>query len=723
MLAPHSNGRCTKANTVTASVEYSTILLNDSRAYNTLNAAPCRDKVLLQKAGGTQGHSIHSNSADMSSSSSLSSSSPSKSVANTSTTAVSEFHGYQPQHSQIKSDSVRIRGGTGPSTEEDAGNRRDALSRRTPSHGRKDFKHVDSSQKDSTKYCWDRNGHRCREDDRDGLQGPESSKRDSLRGPTRSVEPEMSTHPVLTSHTPPYSSSSISLQSRPYQQNPNAMKESDNSAPSSWLHAIRSIRQSVDGIGAPEGSYSGPSVGSMCSRDRGATTPYTSTISTIDLGSSMGSLRGVFGVSGQTESGSSSRTSHGTISHSDTGGHLSKSLQAQNSHNTHTNDYQQLRRNHHTQAVHASTASFRHSQSRREDVHADTRDSLSRSVSIENVTMNGLNWFGDVSSALASHSTTDRFSVVLPSNEILTLDGKGRAMFCGVIKDKNGRSLPCRLFSDIRSPHKVTLGKLDEGMLQEYRSLWATGKQCEGDDDDDDEDGMDTDNDDDTGSESDSNNIYEKHDRLLKSTRSTTDTGVESISVQGSESTAKETKSPYSEFDSFYNCDSGDESDVVSRTEAPLKIPAPPKKQPLITSKQKRLTRANMRATKSATLLRNVETSRLFSDELLLRSYSVTTHALGGLSASSLQHSISHDVRSSLSSPGSLSRSLSGDPRTGSQTLPSLPSALVALYGRGAETFENHRRTAPRVIMYVPATVQSSSSDPAQGTILPHCSF
>ena len=720
MLASHSKGRCTEANTVTASVEYSTILLNDSRAYNSLKAAPCRDKVLVHKPGGPEGNSIHSNSADMSSSSSLSSSSPSKSVANTSTTAVSEFHGYQPQNSQVKSDSVRIRGGTGPSTEEDAGSRRDTLSRRTPSHGRKDFKHVDSSQKDSTKYYWDRNGHRCREDDREGLQGPESSKRDSLRGPTRSVEPEMSSHPVLTSHTPPYSSSSISQQSRPHQQNCNAMRESDNSAPSSWLHAIRTIRQSVDGSGAPEGSYSEPSVGSMCSRDRSAAAPYTST---IDLGSSMGSLRGAFSVSGQTESGSSSRTSHGTISHRDTGGHARKSLQAENLHNTQTKDYQQLRRNHHTQAVHASTASFRHSQSKREDVHTDTRDSLSRSVSIENVTMNGLNWFGDVSSALGSHVTTDRFSVLLPSNEILTLDGKCRAMFCGVIKDKNGRSLPCRLFSDIRSPNKVTLGKLDEGMLQEYRSLWATGKECEDDDDDDDVDGMDTDNDDDTGSESDRNDIYEKHDRLLKSTSSTTDTGVESFSMQGSESTAKEIKSPYSEFDSFYNCDSGDESEVVSRTEAPLKTPAPPQKQPLITSKQKRLTRADMRATKAAMLLRNIETSRLFSDELLLRSYSVTTHALGGLSASSFQHSISHDARSSLSSPGSLSRSPSGDSRTGSQTLPPLPSALVALYGRGAETFENHRRTAPRVIMYVPATVQSSFSDPAQGTILPSCSF
>ena len=720
MLTTHSSGRYTKANTVTASVEYSTILLNDSRAYNSLNAAPCREKELVQKPGGPEGHSIHSNSADMSSSSSLSSSSPSKSVANTSMTVVSEFHGYQPQHNQTTSDGVRIRGGTGPSTEDDAGNRRDTLNRRTPSHGRRDFKHVDSSQKDSIKCYWDRNGHRCREDDRAGLQDPESSKRDSLRGPTRSVEPEMSSHPVLTSHTPPYSSSSISQQSRSHQQMPNAMRESDNSAPSSWLHAIRSIRQSVDGNAAPEGSYSGPSVGSMCSRDRGAATPYTST---IDLGSSMGSLRGAFSLSGQTESGSSSRTSQGTISHSDR--HPSKSLQAQNLHNVHANDYQLLRRNHYTQAIHASTASFRHSQSKRENVHKDTRDSLSRSVSIENVTMNGLNWFGDVSSALAMHSTTDRFSLVLPSNEILTLDGKGRAMFCGVIKDKNGRSLPCRLFSDIRSPNKVTLGKLDEGMIQEYRNLWASGKQCEDDDDDDDEDddGMDTDNDNDTGSESDDNDIYEKHDRLLTSTSSTADTGVESISVQGSESTGKETKSPYSEFDSFYNCDSGDESVVVSRTEAPSTTQASPKKQPLITSKQKGLTRANMRATKSATLQRNVETSRLFSDELLLRSYSVTTHALGGLSASSLHHSISHDASSSLSSSGPLSRSLSADPRTGSQTLPPLPSALVALYGRGAETFENHRRTTPRVIMYVPATVKSSFSDPAQGTILPSCSF
>ena len=699
-LTQHANGRPTKTDKVIECGEHSTVLMNDSRARNTLNAVPYRDKMILQKPERQREvDSIHSNSADLSSSSSLSSSSPSKSLANTSTTAVSEFHVYQPQYQKSVIGSVRIRGGTSPSTEEDAGNRRDTLSRRSTVtvHGKKDPRQVDPSDKVTTKYYWDRNGRRCIEDERDVPRGPDGGKRNLLRGPTLSVEPEIFSPPVNFTQTPQHS---LSVNS---QRSFNAMRESDNNPPSSWLHAIRSIRESVDGVGGIRGSYVAPVTDSTNLRDRSATAAYTAT---AEMSSSVSSLRGVFDVSGQTESSSSSRTSHGTISRSDASGYHT------NSHSplTHPSEYQHLRKSHHTQVTHASTASFRHSHTKGGDLHAHANDSLSKSVSVQNVIMNGLNWFGDVSTTPRTRSTTDRFSIVLPSNEILTLDANGRAMFCGVIKDKNGRSLPCRLISHISSHNKVTLGKLDEVMLQEYRSLWASGKDHE------DEDDSDTDHDTESGSDYD--DIYEKHDKLLNSTSSAVNGRVESVSVQQSESTGKELKSPYSEFDSFYNCDSGDEKEAVCVKAVPLRDldPSPPKRQPTTASKQKKQQKVNKRATKSDTLLRNVESSRLFSDELLLRSYSVTPHALGAIAGSSLYGSISHDSRSSISSSAILGRSMSGDSRTGTQTLPPLPSALMALYSRGAEIFENIRRTAPRVIMYVPATVQPSSSDPVQGT-------
>lgn len=703
-LTQHANGRPTKTDKVIESGEYSTVLMNDSRAHNTLNAVPCRDKIILQKPGRQRElDSVHSNSADLSSSSSLSSSSPSKSLANTSTTAVSEFHGYQPQHQKTVIDSVRIRGGTSPSSEEDAGNCRDTFGRRTTVHGIKVLGEVESSVKVSPKYYWDRNGRRCKEDEGAVPQCPGGSKRNLLRGPTLSIEPEIFLQHVHLSHTPQHSLSVKSQQDVCHQENFNAMRESDTNPPSSWLHAIRSIRESVDGVGCIRGSYVAPVTDSTHRRDRSTTAAYTTR---AEMGSSVSSLRGVFDVSGHTESSSSSRTSHGTISRSDASGYQTTS----HSHSTYPSEYPHLRKSHHTQVTHASTASFRHSHTKRDDVHAHANDSLSKSVSIENVTINGLNWFGDVSSTPRTRSTTDRFSIVLPSNEILTLDGNGRAMFCGVIKDKNGRSLPCRLISHISSHNKVTLGKLDEAMLQEYRSMWAFGKNHE------DEDDSDTDHD--TDSESDYDDIYEKHDKLLNSASGAVDGRVESVSVQEINSTGKELKSPYSEFDSFYNCDSGDENEAVCVKVAPLKDlnPFPHKKQPTTSSKQKKEQKVSKRATKSEVLLRNVESSRLFSDELLLRSYSVTTHALGAIAGPSLCGSISQDSRSSVSSSAMLGRSMSGDSRTGSQTLPPLPSALMALYSRGAEIFENIRRTAPRVIMYVPATVQPSSSNPVRGT-------
>jgi hypothetical protein len=316
--------------------------------------------------------------------------------------------------------------------------------------------------------------------------------------------------------------------------------------------------------------------------------------------------------------------------------------------------------------------------------------SVSRSISIENCAMNGSNWFGEASTSASTRPLLKQFCFVCPNTAVLVLNGEGMAMYCGIIKDKAGRSLPCRLYSSSRTPNVVTLGKLDEGMLNELQTIWTAqnhGNFSDSDSESECEDDI----------ESVDEAFMEKHESNLCAAISSMLHETNSVP----ESAVMKEASQYSEFDSFYNYDSDEDRKKEEAKAEVAKRPPPP--TPAVAKRMERDSRSQKKETSSAAMLKAVRCLRLFSDELLLRSYSVGATAATSFPLSTLNSSADFSMRTSTE------RRLSA--------LPPLPAALVALYGRAAEVFESVRRRVPRIIMYIPAAAVAPTVDPVTGIL------
>lgn len=319
--------------------------------------------------------------------------------------------------------------------------------------------------------------------------------------------------------------------------------------------------------------------------------------------------------------------------------------------------------------------------------------SVSRSISIENCAMNGSNWFGEASSSASSRPVLKQFCFVSPNTAVLVLNEEGMAMYCGIIKDKAGRSLPCRLYSSSRTPNVVTLGKLDEGMLKELQTIWTAQNHGNFSDSDSDSDN-DNENENDTESVDDA--FLEKHENILCASISS----ISRVTKTVQDSAVKKEASQYSEFDSFYNYDS-DEEGKKQQTKREVVKEEPELYQAAVKRNEKVL-KSQKKETSSAAMLKAVRGLRLFSDELLLRSYSVSVSATAAsFPPSTLKCSVDYSVRTSTDRRKS--------------ELPPLPTALLSLYGRAAEVFESVRRRVPRIIMYIPAAEVLHPFDPVTG--------
>lgn len=679
------------------SSDISTVDLNESRAPRGSTALSSNSKWRPRSSSSSDRGDLNTLCSDSSSSTSASSalscSSPAKSIATSGTTVVSEYRASSTGPSKVAQGRNRL--GTSPGVEKEfVGRNLSAGSLAARCH--------DHSGKLTGNYVWDRNGHRRREDAKDLVIKSSGSKREALRGPTLSAEPEMSLQPPtvlpLAPPTAPSSSSghspasaarlgmsksSSTLESssissgfdRHQQHNASRCSGDTGIAPTSWLRAIRSIRQSV-----------GDSTG-VTSSEAGASSSHShrsplSYAMRIDVGGSTGSLRGVLSVAGQIGG------SHGRSS--------GKGLSDGSHHRPHQfQNRPDLPQQHGW--TEQCTDSYGRSAARNTlsllPQQADTtqpygpRDSLSKSISIENCTMNGPNWFGESSSSASARPPLKQFCFVCPHTAVLVLNEEGMAMYCGIIKDKAGRSLPCRLYSSSRTPNVVTLGKLDEGMLEELKTIWTAQNHGHFSDSDSDSDGE-------SDIESVDEDFFESHRRVLND--STSSISSEAKTVQAS--VAKKEASQYSEFESFYNYES-DEDEKMEDTSAEDAKKVSEVSQPAV----KRRGKSQKKETSSAAMLHAVRGLRLFSDELLLRSYSVSVATSSFSSSSSTRDDCSMD-----STRTSMDRRLS--------LLPPLPAALTALYSKAAEVFEGVRRRVPRIIMYVPAADVAPSVDPATGT-------
>jgi hypothetical protein len=580
----------------------------------------------------------------------------------------------------------RSRAGTSPGVEKEfSGRIQSAAGHATRSD--------DRSSKYTGRYVYGRDGHRRREDEKDSVIINGALRREALRGPTLSAEPEMSPqsppifHPPLPS-APSSSSvfsptvpalsplkSSLSLESSSitpgssHQQHRVSRCNGDTeSAPTSWLQAVRSIRQSVDSSGVP--SSEGNRVSSHSSPLHAMR---------IDVGGSMGSLRGVLNVAGQIGGSYGQPTANGFSD-----GINRRSYQYQDRQAPQQQQERWRERGSDTYRGEVKTAPLPLPPSSQ---LKSMRDSVSRSISIENCAMNGSNWFGEASTSASTRPLLKQFCFVCPNTAVLVLNEEGMAMYCGIIKDKSGRSLPCRLYSSSRTPNVVTLGKLDEGMLSELQTIWTAQNHGNFSDSD-----SDSENDIESVDEA----FMEKHESILCASASSISRETNAVP----ESTVKKEFSQYSEFDSFYNYDSDDDrKKEEAKVEVAKKAPTP---SPAVAKRMERVSTWQKKETSSAAMLKAVRGLRLFSDELLLRSYSVGATAATSFPLSTLNYSVDCSARTSTE------RRLSA--------LPPLPAALIALYGRAAEVFESVRRRVPRIIMYIPAVAVVPSVDPVTGT-------
>ena len=684
------------------SSDTSTVDLNESKAHQGSRAVATKSKWASTSSrhfdNGDHNTSCSASSSSTSDSSSvLSCSSPSKSIVTGGSTVVSKYCASSASNQRERGG--RSRTGTSPGVEKE-------FSGRIQSAAGLATRIDDCTGKYTGRYVYGRDGHRRREDEKDRETANGRSKRETLRGPTLSAEPEMASlpppilHPQLS--TSPLSSSGCSPSSAAspstfrssfspesssrttgfcqQQQHHFGRCNGDTSiAPTSWLQAIRSIRQSVDD------SNGVPSSEASVANSHSSPLGYAMR---MDVGGSMGSLRGVLNVAGQIGGSYGQPTTNGFND-----GINRRSYQHQ--------ERQALPQQQQKRWSERGNDSYRGEVKRAplptppSSLLNGMRNSasVSKSISIENSTMNGSNWFGESSSSASTRPLLKQFCFVCPNSAVLVLNDNGMAMYCGIIKDKSGRSLPCRLYSSSRTPNVVTLGKLDEGMLKELQTIWTAQNH-----------GNFSDSDSDSESENDTDSVdeafIEKHESNLCA--STSSVMLETISV--TESALKKEASQYSEFDSFYNYDSDDDK---KKEEAKAEITKKVLIQSQAAAKRKeRVSKTQKKETSSAALLHAVRGLRLFSDELLLRSYSVNATAATSFPISTLNCSVDCSVRTSTE------RRLSA--------LPPLPAALFALYGRAAEVFTSVRRRVPRIIMYIPAAEVKPSTDPVAGTFH-HC--
>lgn len=638
----------------------STVHLNDSRSHgistNSMSRVPRtspRGNVLVSKTDPT---SCSSSSRDSSPASSFSS--PSKSIGTSSSTLVSEYHaslvGFYSKIEAAGTCRSRNRDGTNPGddrhTEESSGMSMSTINKPSNTMGAAVKCAVGS-----------RDGF-CFETDHTASSGSNTCHREVLRRPIMSAEPEMSpslsssaafrsrgSPPTLPLHSTP---TNLSRSFLPMRTSSTHVHDLTRTAPmrtsssgsesthSSWLLAIRSVRESMSELLPYD---TGGAVGK----------PGCTALS-YDNTDRMGDHREERGFTRIDISMNKNREGHDRFLYPP-----------------------------HAASNTSSVCPARHNGSEKStpfrvetitsNLHGD-RNSLSTSVStsIDNSSFNGANWFGELGSSSSSRcAPLDPFLFLSPQKEVLLLNENGTAIYCGTIKDKSGRMIPCRLFSSSLTPNIVTLGKLDEAMLRELRGL-QTHPMSE------------TDSESDSDTDIDDDEFIRKHNSALSDIDYS---GQKSVALADNNTPRVEATSQYSEFDSFYNCDSDEEMAKKDIMVTPRATPDLKKKAPM-----------RKKEHRSDTRLSAANGLRLLSEELLLRSYHLDATPL---IRSSPQASSTSRIRSSCDSRLS--------------NIQPLPTVLIALYNRAAEVFENIRRRVPKIIMYVPAAVQPPLTDPVRG--------
>ena len=641
----------------------STVHLNDSRSHgistNSMSRVPRiplaspRGNVLVSQIDPTP---CSSSSRDSSPASSFSS--PSKSIGTSSSTLVSEYHaslvGFHSKIEVAGTCRSRNRDGTNPGddrhTEESSGVSMSTINQPSNTMGA------------AVKCAVESRYGSCLESGHTAPSGSNTCHREVLRRPIMSAEPEMSPSPsssaafrsrgsptTLPLHSAPTNLSRSFLPMRTSSTHVHDLTRTvpmrtsssgSESTHSSWLLAIRSVRESMSELLPYD---TGGAVGK----------PECTALS-CDAADRMGDHREERGFTRIDISMNKNREGHDRFLYPP-----------------------------HAASNTSSVCPARHNGSEKStpfrvktmtsNLHGDG-NSLSTSVStIDNSSFIGANWFGELGSSSSSSrcAPLDPFLFLSPQKEVLVLNENGTAIYCGIIKDKSGRMIPCRLFSSSLTPNIVTLGKLDEAMLRELRGL-QTHPMSE------------TDSESDSDTDIDDDEFIRKHNSALSDIDYS---GQKSVALVHNNTPRVEASSQYSEFDSFYNCDSDEEVVKKDSTVTPRATPDLKKKAPMREKEHR-----------SDTRLSAASGLRLLSEELLLRSYHLDATPL---IRSSLQASSTSRIRSSCDSRLS--------------NIQPLPTVLIALYNRAAEVFENIRRRVPKIIMYVPAAVQPPLTDPVRG--------